>query len=123
MEISGTDRRVDVVREGFDCVLRVGTLEDTSLVARPLGAFRIVSCASAQYLARRGTPHCLDDPASPLRAYLDSGALIEILPDLAAEPMPVTLLYAQRRHLPQRVRAFMDWVAELMAPHLRPLVP
>ncbi|KGR40112.1 LysR family transcriptional regulator [Xanthomonas vasicola] len=179
VEISGTDRRVDVVREGFDCVLRVGTLEDTNLVARPLGAFRIVSCASAQYLARRGTPHCLDDlaphdlvhyvptlgqrspgfeyydgqayqllpmrgpvtvnngdgylaaalaglgiiqaPASPLRAHLHSGALVEILPNLAAEPMPVTLLYAQRRHLPQRVRAFMDWVADVMAPHLRPL--
>ncbi|MBD4967750.1 LysR family transcriptional regulator, partial [Xanthomonas citri pv. citri] len=41
VEISGTDRRVDVVREGFDCVLRVGTLEDTNLVARPLGVFRI----------------------------------------------------------------------------------
>ena len=179
VEISGTDRRVDVVREGFDCVLRVGTLEDTNLVARPLGAFRIVSCASADYLARRGTPLCLDDlaqhdlvhyaptlgqrssgfehydghayqllpmhgpvtvnngdaylaaalaglgtiqaPASPLRAHLSSGALIEVLADLAPEPMPVTLLYAQRRHLPQRVRAFMDWVAEVMAPHLQPL--
>ncbi|WP_161963156.1 MULTISPECIES: LysR family transcriptional regulator [Xanthomonas] len=181
VEISGTDRRVDVVREGFDCVLRVGTLEDTSLVARPLGAFRIVSCASAEYLARRGMPTCLDDlaqhdlvhyvptlgqrspgfeyhdgqryqllpmrgpvtvnngdaylaaalaglgiiqaPASPLRPHLDSGALIEVLAELAPEPMPVTLLYAQRRHLPQRVRAFMDWVAEVMAPQLQPLLP
>lgn len=60
-------------------------------------------------------------PASPLRAHLHSGALVEILPNLAVEPMPVTLLYAQRRHLPQRVRAFMDWVADVMAPHLRPL--
>ncbi|MBB5673065.1 DNA-binding transcriptional LysR family regulator [Xanthomonas arboricola] len=61
VEISGTDRRVDVVREGFDCVLRVGTLEDTNLVARPLGVFRIINCASADYLARRGTPQRLDD--------------------------------------------------------------
>ncbi len=37
VELSATDRRVDVVREGFDCVLRVGHLDDNSLVARPLG--------------------------------------------------------------------------------------
>ncbi|MBB4131021.1 DNA-binding transcriptional LysR family regulator [Xanthomonas campestris] len=62
-------------------------------------------------------------PASPLRAYLDSGALIEVLADLAPEPIPVTLLYAQRRHLPQRARAFMDWVAEVMPPHVQPMLP
>ncbi|MCL1535977.1 LysR substrate-binding domain-containing protein [Xanthomonas nasturtii] len=61
-------------------------------------------------------------PASPLPAYLDSGPLVDILPELAAEPMPGTLFYAQRRHLPQRVRAFMDWVAKVMAPHLQPLM-
>ncbi len=43
---------------------------------------------------------------------------MEILPQLVAEPMPVTLLYAQRRHLPARVRTFMDWIAELLQPHL-----
>ena len=37
---------------------------------------------------------------------------------MAAEPMPVTLLYAQRRHLPQRVTAFMDWVAGVIQPEL-----
>jgi len=39
-----------------------------------------------------------------------------VLPHLAAEPVPVTLLYPQRRNLLRRVRAFMDWVAELLAP-------
>lgn len=53
--------------------------------------------------------------AAPL---LDDGNLIEVLPKLAAEPMPVTLLYPQRRNLPRRVRAFMDWVAELLAASL-----
>ncbi len=43
-----------------------------------------------------------------------------MVPELVAEPMPLTLLYAQRRHLPQRVRVFMDWLAELLAPHLDP---
>lgn len=181
IEISGTDRRVDLVREGFDCVVRVGTVEDTSLVGRPLGVLRIINVASAQYLAQRGVPQTLEDlaqhdlvhyvstlgqrspgfeyhdgaqyhwlpmrgpvtvnngnaylataraglgiiqaPASPLQAYLDSGALVEVLAQMAPEPMPVTLLYAQRRHLPQRVRLFMDWIAQVMAPHLEPHLP
>jgi DNA-binding transcriptional LysR family regulator len=63
IEISTTDRRVDLVREGFDCVLRVGTLADSSLVARPLGALRMVNCASPDYLRRHGTPHTQDDLA------------------------------------------------------------
>ncbi|MBB3195964.1 LysR family transcriptional regulator [Roseateles terrae] len=64
LELSSTDRRVDVVREGFDCVLRVGPLNDSSLVARPLGALEMVNLASADYLARHGEPHSLDDLAS-----------------------------------------------------------
>ncbi|MEA9785763.1 LysR family transcriptional regulator [Xanthomonas campestris pv. raphani] len=181
IEISGTDRRVDLVREGFDCVVRVGSVEDTSLVGRPLGVLRIINVASAQYLAQRGVPQTLEDlaqhdlvhyvstlgqrspgfeyhdgaqyhwlpmrgpvtvnngdaylaaaraglgiiqaPASPLQAHLDNGALVEVLAQMAPEPMPVTLLYAQRRHLPQRVRLFMDWIAQVMAPHLEPHLP
>ena len=61
IELSSTDRRVDLVREGFDCVLRVGTLGDSNLVARPLGAFAIVNVASPDYLRRHGTPRTLQD--------------------------------------------------------------
>src|SRR5690606_4015862 len=43
IELSNTDRRVDVVREGFDCVLRVGAVEDSTLVARGLGALPVVN--------------------------------------------------------------------------------
>jgi DNA-binding transcriptional LysR family regulator len=64
LELSCTDRRVDVVREGFDCVLRVGTLADSSLVARPLGQYRQINCASPAYLARYGTPLGLEDLAA-----------------------------------------------------------
>lgn len=59
--VSATDRRVDVLRDGFDCVLRVGALADSGLTARRLGALRMVNCASPAYLARRGTPRTLDD--------------------------------------------------------------
>ncbi len=59
--LSSTDRRVDLVREGFDCVIRVGALEPSSLVARPLGHYRQINCASAAYLARYGTPRSLSE--------------------------------------------------------------
>ncbi|AHV35041.1 LysR family transcriptional regulator [Aeromonas dhakensis] len=59
--LSSTDRRVDLVREGFDCVIRVGALEPSSLVARPLGHYRQINCASAAYLARHGTPRSLSE--------------------------------------------------------------
>jgi len=64
LELSATDRRVDLVREGFDCVLRIGALYDSSLIARPLGQLSIVNCASPSYLKTYGTPRTLDDLAS-----------------------------------------------------------
>lgn len=60
LEISCTDRQVDLVREGFDCVLRIGALSDLALVARPLGSLRMVNCASPAYLQRMGVPTRLE---------------------------------------------------------------
>ncbi|HAG02720.1 MAG TPA: LysR family transcriptional regulator, partial [Leclercia adecarboxylata] len=64
LELSSSDRLVDVVREGFDCVVRVGTLKDSGLIARPLGRLSVVNCASPDYLSRFGYPDGLDDLAS-----------------------------------------------------------
>ena len=61
VQLSTTDRRVDVVRDGFDCVLRIGDLTDSGLVARRLGALPMVNCASPAYLLKHGTPRTLDD--------------------------------------------------------------
>ncbi|HEY9104694.1 LysR family transcriptional regulator [Chitinimonas sp.] len=177
LELSSTDRRVDLVREGFDCVLRVGNVVDTSLIARPVGHFAQLNCASPDYLARFGTPRTLADlaqhrmvhflpqfggkpvgweyvdaagaqrlpmageltvndadayeaaclaglgmiqvPEVGVRHLLASGQLVEVLADYRAEPMPISLLYANRRHLPRRVQVFMDWMVELMAAELR----
>jgi DNA-binding transcriptional LysR family regulator len=176
LELSSTDRRVDLVREGFDCVLRVGALVDSSLIARPLGRFRQINCASPAYVARYGMPASLGDlaqhrlvhyvstlgakpigfeyfdgtsthtfamsgsitvnnsdayqaaclaglgiiqaPASGCLHLIADGALVEVLPQYPAEPMPVSLLYANRRHLPKRAQVFMEWIAALMRPHL-----
>jgi DNA-binding transcriptional LysR family regulator len=181
IELSSTDRRVDLVREGFDCVLRVGTLGDTTLVARPLGEYRIVNCASREYVARHGVPRSLAalsrhrlvhyapvlgsppdgfeyaDPADPARsryvamdgsvtvnnsdAYLGAclaglgivqvpeagvrepladGRLVQVLPKFRPPPMPVSLVYAHRRHLPRRVQVFMAWIGAVLADRLSP---
>ncbi|WP_036169402.1 LysR family transcriptional regulator [Massilia sp. 9096] len=61
LELSSTDRRVDLVQEGFDCVIRLGPIGDESLIARPLGKLRMVNAASPAYLAQFGTPRSLDD--------------------------------------------------------------
>lgn len=178
LELSSTDRRVDVVSEGFDCVLRVGVLADLNLIARPLGHFGMVNCASRNYLKRHRKPKNLADLAShqlvhyvptlggksagfeyqdehggatrfinmpgvltvnnsdaymaaclaglgiiqvpevAVRDHLATGNLVALLPHHRAAPMPVSLLYANRRQLPQRVQAFMTWLASVMAPHV-----
>jgi DNA-binding transcriptional LysR family regulator len=178
LELSSTDRLVDLVREGFDCVLRVGALADSNLIARPLGKFRVIKCASPNYIERHGTPKTLGDlsghqlihyvstlgarspgweypldngyaslpmtgaitvnnsdayteacaaglgliqaPAAGLQPLLAAGKLVEVMPDFRAEPMPVSLLYANRRNLPRRVQAFMTWLALVLKPYLDP---
>ncbi|WP_374428427.1 LysR family transcriptional regulator [Ideonella dechloratans] len=61
VEFSANDQRVDLVREGFDCLIRVGHLQDSTLVARPIGQMRQLNAASPAYLAAHGVPHQLDD--------------------------------------------------------------
>ncbi|HFL2187513.1 TPA: LysR family transcriptional regulator [Pseudomonas putida] len=56
VELSCTDRQVDLLREGFDCVMRIGALHDLDVVARPVGQLSMRNCASPAYLARYGVP-------------------------------------------------------------------
>lgn len=177
VELSSTERRVDLVREGFDCVLRVGPVGDAALVARPLGELRMLNCASPAYLARHGTPRTLADladhalvhyvstlgarstgfeytdgaldrqvpmagavtvnnaeayqaaclaglgliqaPAIGVSDLLAQGGLVQVLPEHPARPMPMTLLYANRRNLSRRVRTVMDWLAQAVREHLQ----
>jgi DNA-binding transcriptional LysR family regulator len=60
MHIGEGDRLVDLVREGIDCVLRVGDLQDSAMVGRRVALLDEVTCASPDYLARRGTPVDID---------------------------------------------------------------
>ncbi|MBV6692880.1 LysR substrate-binding domain-containing protein [Serratia quinivorans] len=54
--LSASDRSVDLIQEGIDCVVRVGNLSDSSLVSQPLGRLSMINCASPDYLQRYGTP-------------------------------------------------------------------
>jgi DNA-binding transcriptional LysR family regulator len=61
LDVSSTDRMVNLVEEGFDVAVRIGTLGDSSLVARKLAAVRMVTCAAPSYLERAGDVQNLDD--------------------------------------------------------------
>lgn len=59
--IGVSDRQVDLVQEGVDCVIRTGELINSTLVARPLGEFRWITCASPDYLREYGIPQSPED--------------------------------------------------------------
>ena len=170
-----TDRAVNLIEEGVDCVLRVGVLPDSGLVARPIGMLRLINVASPAYLASHGLPltpdalaagHGCVNYASPstgrlapwewqdggvlrtlqlrgrvtvnsAEAYIAScvaglgliqipaydvqpqiaaGELVEVMPDYRPAPMPMTLLYPQRRQPSRRVQVFADWLETLLRP-------
>ncbi|GGC11058.1 transcriptional regulator [Marinobacterium zhoushanense] len=56
IDLQLSDRKVDIVDEGFDVTLRIGRLKSSSLVAKRIAPVRLVLCASPDYLARYGTP-------------------------------------------------------------------
>jgi DNA-binding transcriptional LysR family regulator len=70
------DRYVDLVEEGYDLALRVGTLEDSALRARHLSPVRMVTAAAPSYLARAGAPahpRELVDHACLSYSYVEGG--------------------------------------------------
>lgn len=60
LQIGEDDRLVELVREGVDCVLRAGTLQDSSMIGRQVALLEQVTVASPTYLARHGEPADLD---------------------------------------------------------------
>jgi DNA-binding transcriptional LysR family regulator len=61
LRMSEGDRLVDLVREGIDCVLRVGDLQDGAMIGRRVAMLTEVTCASPGYLGRYGVPATLGD--------------------------------------------------------------
>lgn len=175
--IRSADRMVDLVGEGVDCAIRVGALADSRLVARRLGAFQLVNCASPEYLAAYGEPRQAQDlsqhwligyatagepqaqtfdyldgdsvrtvpmrhrlvvntteayaaaclaglgliqvPRYSVQNHLSSGALVEVMAQFHDRPLPVHAIFPHRRHRPTRVQTVVDWITELITPHLQ----
>jgi LysR family transcriptional regulator for bpeEF and oprC len=63
LQLGLSDSPVDLLQEGVDCALRVGALQDSSLVARRIGLFECITCASPQYLESAGVPGSLEELA------------------------------------------------------------
>lgn len=61
LDLDFSDRRVEVIEEGFDAVIRVGETEDSRLMSRQLGSFHLQLVAAPDYLHRAGTPLHPDD--------------------------------------------------------------
>lgn len=64
VDLSLNDRIVDLLEEGYDLVVRIGRLADSSLISRRIGSTRLVVCAAPTYLAAHGRPQKPDDLAA-----------------------------------------------------------
>lgn len=84
LHVGEGDRLVDLVREGVDCVLRAGNLQDSSMVARRAADLPQVTVASSAYLERRGEPRTLAD--------LDQHHAVHYVSNATGRPYPLEFL-------------------------------
>ena len=78
--ISEGDRYIDLVREGVDCVIRVGNLPDSDLIARRLATLEEVTCVAPSYVARHGIPRNMDALEGHRMVGFQSSATGAVLP-------------------------------------------
>jgi DNA-binding transcriptional LysR family regulator len=168
IDLSLSNGYVDAIDEGFDVVFRIGTLSDSSLIARELAPYQLVLCAAPAYLEHRPpirTPldlsghECIGfshtelrthwtlegpdgrvtvpvsgrimanhgeamlalatagmgimlQPLELVRAELDAGRLVRVLPEYTAPTRPMHILYAPDRRLTPKLRSFIDFAVE-----------
>ncbi|WP_429260360.1 LysR family transcriptional regulator [Paraburkholderia sp. GAS334] len=86
---------------------------DGGTVNVPLGGFVQVSDEHAYLECGLRGLGLIQPPRALAQPYLDSGRLREVLPHHRPAPMPVSVAYLRHRSVPPRVRAFIDWLAEL----------
>ena len=176
LHIGEGDRFVDIVREGFDCVIRGGEIADSDMIVRRLGLAQEGTFASPAYLEGHGVPRSLEElqghamigfassrtgqtlpleftvegelrtvmlpcritvtntdtyanlarlgfglMQAPRYRYaedLAAGTLVELLHEHPPSPTPISVLYPKSRQLSPRVRVFIDWLVEVVAPKL-----
>ena len=78
--ITEGDRFVDLVREGIDCVLRVGEPQNVDMVARRVATLNEVTCASKAYVEKYGLPEIVDSLAGHIMVGFKSSATGALIP-------------------------------------------
>lgn len=172
VELSITNRKIDLIDEGFDAVFRVGTLSDSGLIARNLKPYQLLLCASPNYLAQHNSiTHPIDlqhhqclgflhtelrthwtfngpdglitvpissrlmmdsgealmvaalqhqgimlQPSELVQKEIDSGHLIQLLPNFPVPTRAMHLLYAPDRRMTPKLRSFISFVLEHFGP-------
>lgn len=163
-----SDRAVNIVGEGVDCVIRAGKLDDMAMIGRKVADLEYLTCAAPAYLERNGIPTSPEDLArnhlkagyfftgsgkpEPLifeqggrrievndcaystnegnglkemllaglgvgqhfkaivQYYVDTGQLVQVLPQWSRPATPLHLLYPPNRHQSARLKVFTEWV-------------
>lgn len=98
LHVGEDDRLVDLVREGVDCVLRAGALQDSTLIARQVAQMEQVTVASPAYLERHGVPMTLED--------LQSHFAVDYVSSATGRPTSLDFLVGKdvvERHLKARI--------------------
>ena len=81
LDIDLSDRFVDLVAEGHDLAVRIGRLEDSSLIARKLADVRVVAAAAPAFWARYGTPKLPEDLNNlPAMRYTGGASRLDAVP-------------------------------------------
>lgn len=88
LQLGQTERLVDLVREGVDCVIRAGAPEDSSMIMRRLASIPEITCASPDYIAQHGNPKSVDD--------LDGHKIVGFLSSRSGTVMPLEFKVGKR---------------------------
>jgi DNA-binding transcriptional LysR family regulator len=171
VELTLSDRMVDLVEDGIDAAIRVGTLTDSTMMSRSLSPYKAIICAAPDYLGERGTPvhpgdlvdhDCLSYPgwrdgqrwsfsgpegeihvdvksrlqinngfgiryaalagagivmtrAELVAEDIAQGRLRPLLSDYTIQSRPRHIVWLANRRVTPKLRAFIDFVAEVYA--------
>ncbi len=102
LELGISNHVRDVIADGIDCALRVGNVAEQSLIARHIGDFHFIACATPDYLAARGTPRHPDDLA-------EGHDIVGMLHPGTGRALPLVFINGdQRVEIAPRQRLLMD---------------
>jgi len=159
-----SNRRIDIIEQGFDIAIRIGHLSDSSMMAKKLTTRVSHVCAAPSYIERFGAPtslaqltqhQCLlgtldywrfaDEkqlrvhgrvrynsgfslldaalkglgivqlPDHYVVPYIEQGLLVELLPDVSAEPELISALYPHNRQLSPKIKLFVEFLSAQVA--------